>query len=278
MRLEDESAPLREAVPAEYADIVVAVTELGSVTTLMMLLAVLFWWHDRRRSALVISYAVAGLAVLLSVETLLGLPRPPEDVWIASIEVDGYGFPSGHAFAAAVVYGGLVSAYDRGRDWRALLGAGTVVALVSLSRVVLGVHYLGDVLVGAGLGIAFVVLMDRLTRGAPTVGFAIALVLAVPAVYVTGAAPDALLGLGGAIGGVLVAGRIDRLPDLRSRLEAVVLLAVGGAIAVVVQVVETLVTFAPVLVALYAVLVAWVFLAPAVVSLLETAVRESRVA
>lgn len=274
MRLEEESEIVRDAISAEYADIVVAVTELGSPATLIVLLAVLFWCGGRRRSALVISYAVAGLGFILALETLLGLPRPPEAVYLTSIDVEGYGFPSGHAFASAVVYGGLVSVYDRLRDPVALLGAGTLVVAVSLSRVVLGVHYLGDVIVGAILGVAFVAAMNRLSRGMPTVGFAVAVALAIPAVYVTGAAVYAVLALGGAIGGLLTAGWIDRLPPLRSRLEGAVLVVVGSGVLVALQLAEAVVDLTPLLAALYAALVAWIVFAPAVVGWFRTGILE----
>jgi len=197
MRLREQSTVVRNVVPTEYAEVVVFITELGGTTLLMFLLAVLFWCADRRRSALVISYAVAGLALLLSLKAVFELPRPPADAMLLPLEGEreGYGFPSGHAFAAAVVYGGLVSVYDRGDDWRAVAGVSTLVVAVSLSRVALGVHYLGDVIVGAVLGIAFIGVMNRLTRGDPTIGFGIALALAVPAAAVVGTT-DALLGLG----------------------------------------------------------------------------------
>lgn len=280
MRLEEQSAIVRDAVGADYADLIVFVTELGGTTVLMLLLAVLFWCASRRRSALVISYAVAGLALLLSIKTLFGLPRPPADAMLVALESEreGYGFPSGHAFAAVVVYGGLVSAYDRTRDPRALLAAGTLVALVSLSRVALGVHYLGDVIVGAVLGVAFVVAMDRLTGGDPTIGFAIAFVLSIVAVFVVGGTADSLLGLGGSIGGLLAATRLERLPRLRSRLEGGALVVVGSGFVAVVQLVESAVAAVePLLVVLYTTLFAGILLAPAVVGRLEIPTLESTV-
>ncbi|WP_455449181.1 phosphatase PAP2 family protein [Natrinema thermotolerans] len=278
MRLEAQSEAIRGVVPNEYAELVVFVTELGGTTALMVLLAVLFWCVDRRRSALVISYAVAGLALLLSLKALFALPRPPADVMPIPLESEreGYGFPSGHAFAAAVVYGGLVSAYDRAGDPRALAAAAALVALVSLSRVVLGVHYLGDVIVGAALGVAFVAAMDRVTRGDPTIGFAIALALSVPAFVIAGGREDALLGLGGALGGLLGSRRLSVLPALRSRLEAAVVLVVGVGFVALVRGLESIVTTVePLLVVLYAILVAGIFLVPAAVGQLEIGPLES---
>ncbi|WP_222917722.1 phosphatase PAP2 family protein [Natrinema sp. SYSU A 869] len=279
MRLEEQSAVVRDAIPAEYADLIVFVTELGGTTALMFLLAVLFWGVDRRRSALVISYAVAGLALLLSLKALFRLPRPPEDAMLIALEGEreGYGFPSGHAFAATVVYGGLVSAYDRLGDWRAVTAAGALIVAVSLSRVALGVHYLSDVLVGAALGVAFVAVMERLSRGDPTNGFAIALALSVPAIVVASGTEDALLGLGGSIGGVIGSRRLPALPALRSRLEGVALVVLGGTFVAVVQTVESAVApIEPLLVTLYAVLVAGILLVPAAVGRLEIGVFESR--
>ncbi|WP_176548178.1 phosphatase PAP2 family protein [Natrinema sp. CBA1119] len=278
MRLREQSTAVRNIVPTEYAEVVVFITELGGTTLLMFLLAVLFWCADRRRSALVISYAVAGLALLLSLKAAFELPRPPADAMLLPLEGEreGYGFPSGHAFAAAVVYGGLVSVYDRGDDWRAVAGASTLVVAVSLSRVALGVHYLGDVIVGAVLGIAFIGVMNRLTRGDPTIGFGIALALAVPAAAVVGTT-DALLGLGGSIGGLLATRRLEALPALRSRLEGVVLTGLGGGFVALITSVEPVVAAVePLLVVLYAILLAGIVLAPAAVGRLEVGALESR--
>ena len=280
MRLEDESAVIREAVPAEYIDVVVAITQLGGTTVPMFVLAVLFWvaGRHRRRTALVVSYAFAGLGFLLALKALLGLPRPPEDVvaTAADLEMDKYGFPSGHAFAATVIYGGLCAAFDRTRDSRALFAVGTIVVAVALSRVVLGVHYLGDVIVGAALGVAFLAAMNRVTRGDPTTGFAIAVCFAIPALVVTGAGEEALLGVGGSIGGLLATYRLEEYADPapQSRLEGVALAAVGVGGIVAIRAIESLAGLEPVLAALSAVLVGWVFVAPIAVRRVSTVVLE----
>ncbi|MCU4739854.1 phosphatase PAP2 family protein [Natronoglomus mannanivorans] len=287
MRLTDTSRVIRESVPAEVVEIAALVTELGNPSLLMFVLAVVFWLRPsrRRETALVVSYAIAGLAVLLTLETLLSMPRPPEELFRIPQDPDDYGFPSGHAFAAAVVYGGLFSAFVVGRD-RSLarnrgqtalagIGASLLIALVSLSRVVLGVHYLGDVIVGAGLGIAFVLVMEYATAGDPRRGFAIGLVLAIPAVAVTGGTPNAVLALGGSIGGLFGSSRLSVLPDLRSRLEGALLVAIGGSVVGALTALEAVVAaFAPAVVVLYAVVVCWILFAPAIVGRLGSEVLE----
>ena len=75
--------------------------------------------------------------------------------------LDSYSFPSGHTVAATLFYG-VLAAYlislpgmRWGRRLAAALSAVLMVALVALSRVYLGVHYLSDVLAGAAEGCAW---------------------------------------------------------------------------------------------------------------------------
>jgi membrane-associated phospholipid phosphatase len=71
-----------------------------------------------------------------------------------------YSFPSGHTASATVLYGLLacwLAAHARSRRSALLAAAGAVaaVALVALSRMYLGVHYLSDVLAAAAEGSAW---------------------------------------------------------------------------------------------------------------------------
>lgn len=275
-RFVSESALIRERYPAEYADLAVVVTDLGGSTLSICILALLFWLTRRRESLLIVSYATAGLGLILIIKTLLALPRPPATVHLLPLDSDPYGFPSGHAFAAVVVYGGLLSAFDLTRNRLAVMAVTVLITLISLSRVVLGYHYLGDVIAGAVLGAGFLVAMNRLTRGDPQRGFALALVLAVPALVVTGLAEDAVLAFGGALGGLAGSSRLDALPALRSRVEGGLLAVVGCGFIISIVVVESAVDsvvppvgVVPVLVVVYAVLVGGIIVAPAVVGRLD---------
>lgn len=103
----------------------------------------------------------------MAIKPLFGLPRPPggDAVAVGSLlpvgegaayaaiaTAEGFGFPSGHALNAALVWGGLAWAIRLSSPRRRTVAAAVVVVLVSVSRLVLGVHYLIDVVVGAGLG------------------------------------------------------------------------------------------------------------------------------
>jgi len=76
------------------------------------------------------------------------------------------GVPERHTFGSTLVWGGFALIVGEGKRSRAWLAfAGAVVGIVSLSRLVLGVHYLVDVVVGVGLGLvvlgALYVVADR---------------------------------------------------------------------------------------------------------------------
>ncbi|HET9376188.1 MAG TPA: phosphatase PAP2 family protein [Chthoniobacterales bacterium] len=79
------------------------------------------------------------------------------------LDLGGYSFPSGHTMAATLLYG-LLAAFAilvwKGWHWRILaaLGALSAIALVGFSRVVLGAHYLSDVLGAIASGIGWLIL------------------------------------------------------------------------------------------------------------------------
>lgn len=270
MRFPEQSETIREALHGGSTDFWVLITDLGGTTTLMVVAALLFWLTKRHESALIISYAVAGVAFIIGLKALIGLPRPPSELHLIPYENDAYGFPSGHAFASVLVYGGIVATFNFARERLAILVASLLVLLVSISRVVLGVHYLGDVLAGIVVGVGFLIAMERLVAGDPRRGFAIGLILAIPALIITGVGDDALLALGGAIGGLVAMTRLESLPPLRSKIEGAVLTIVGcGAIVAMMSVEPLVATFTPALVVLYAALFITIFLIPAFIGRLD---------
>jgi membrane-associated phospholipid phosphatase len=97
---------------------------------------------------------VVGLTVVF--KAVLGRARPPLAQAVAA--ADGYGFPSGHAAAAAAVCGAAAWLCTiRMRSWRGRIAVWTaaamVAALVGISRVYLGVHWMTDVIGGWAFGI-----------------------------------------------------------------------------------------------------------------------------
>lgn len=76
---------------------------------------------------------------------------------------ESFSTPSGHAQTSAALFGQVAWAAAgtrRGRLWGALLAL--VIALVALSRVYLGVHFPGDILWGAAVGLTLLALYNGL--------------------------------------------------------------------------------------------------------------------
>ena len=119
-----------------------------------------------------------------------------------------YGFASGHAIDSTVTYGALASVLRAGTRWQRLLVASSLVGLVALSRVVLGVHFAVDVVVGIGVGLAYLFVVGRvLDRQVVPILF-LTTALAVTGVIVTGGVLGSMLLLGGVL--LALAGWIRR--------------------------------------------------------------------
>jgi membrane-associated phospholipid phosphatase len=102
--------------------------------------------------------------MLLNVLLKHGFERPRPIFEHPLVTLATYSFPSGHAAYSTMLYG-LLAAYVAHRvdrwHWRlaSVLICGAIVALVVLSRLYLGAHYLSDVLAGVFEGIAWLALV-----------------------------------------------------------------------------------------------------------------------
>jgi membrane protein DedA with SNARE-associated domain/membrane-associated phospholipid phosphatase len=139
-------------------------TALGAGVTLSIVAAVGGIGFAIRRhyseAAILVGSAIFLLIGVHEFKDLIDRPRPADPL----VDADGSSYPSGHA-AYSVVYAWLAAAVTlRLRpSWSggtALLAGGLVLtALIGLSRVYLGVHYLSDVTGGWGLGVCAFAIM-----------------------------------------------------------------------------------------------------------------------
>lgn len=162
--------------PEALVDSMRVLTHAGSVYVLglLTLVAALLLMRHRHRAVavLVLLTFVGSLFVDELLKAAFRRARPAlEDPFV---ELTTHAFPSGHAFDATATYGALalaialVAASSRARTSAAALAI-LLVILVAASRVVLGVHYLSDVLAGVAAGVALVAALVLLLRfRAPT--------------------------------------------------------------------------------------------------------------
>jgi undecaprenyl-diphosphatase len=148
------------------------ITWLGATVTVLSVsvaLGVLEWVERRRLAVLAFMVmVVAGQNLIANlVKVLVDRDRPPVPHLAPS---SGFSFPSGHTAAAAAAWAAVALVLGRGRPVRvkAWLGAGAAVLTVAVaaSRVLLGVHWLTDVIGGAALGFGWFVVCSVAFGGA----------------------------------------------------------------------------------------------------------------
>ncbi len=223
------SKAIREATPPVATEAFVLITELGGLSFLLVALSVLYWVGDRESTATVIGYTLVALTVTLALKQWFAAPRPPRSVQAVAERPDTSGFPSGHAISATVVYGGLVLAREGLRDARYVVTAAAVIFLVGLSRIVIGVHYAGDVLAGYIVGAVILASLWTTVRQRAGVACLVAAVVAVGTIPITAGTEYALLGVGGSLGGASALLRVDPgdLPESPSVAMTAVFVAAG---------------------------------------------------
>jgi len=133
-----------------------AVTRLGSAVVLIPVMSIvaLVDWHRRRDVPTIWFLAIVGVGESLLnnvLKMLVGRDRPPV---VHLVDAGGSSFPSGHSAAAASCWLAIALVARRwspGSAWLVVVAIGTA-CMVALSRTMLGVHWLTDVLAGLIVG------------------------------------------------------------------------------------------------------------------------------
>lgn len=154
---------VHRTAPESLVDTMRVLTYAGSGMALVVvaLLSGALLAHRGRfhAAALVLAAAIGGLVTTPILKAAIRRARPELDE--PYVQLTTYAFPSGHALAATATYGALAivlyTSVRARRERRLLLtGFGALIVLVAASRVVLGAHYLLDVLAGTVGGVALV--------------------------------------------------------------------------------------------------------------------------
>jgi membrane-associated phospholipid phosphatase len=159
------------------------VSALGTFPWIHLFVAITVGWllvrRERRLAIFVAATTISGGLLNGAVKTLVDRPRPSLEGCLLGT-ARGMSFPSGHAMGTTICYGTLLLVgitFVRPRGRQALIAVyGGWVALMALSRMTLGVHYLSDVLGGIALGAAWLAAgtaafeIWRRERGRPMTG------------------------------------------------------------------------------------------------------------
>lgn len=156
------SAVIRSLANPVLDSIAVAFTTLGGfaiMTSLSVAVAAWLLWRGMHAEAALVAATMAlGPALGALTKVLSGRQRPPVEFARIPRPTD-LSFPSGHALAAFLFFGTLVfllfTVEERMSLRSKVLVSAACVAIalaISLSRVYLGVHYLGDIVGGWLLG------------------------------------------------------------------------------------------------------------------------------
>lgn len=158
---------LAPQVPEALVPVLVAVTFLGGpkvvavASTLGTGVGISQDFVDRRTGLRFLAVVGLVLGVSMVLKNGLALPRPP--TILHRIPEDGFGFPSGHATASAGLAFTLAALFEAGSARVRWALATAFVAIISATRVLLGVHYALDVVVGALVGLLAVAIGIRAT-------------------------------------------------------------------------------------------------------------------
>ncbi len=139
------------------------ITHLGEETVFLVISIIFFWCVNKREGYFILLSGLLGTLVNQAAKLACRVPRPwvidPEfqPIGNSKIEATGYSFPSGHTQNVATTFG-CIAAYNRKKRWVTILSV-TVIALVSFSRMYLGVHTPLDVITSLLLSLALVLIL-----------------------------------------------------------------------------------------------------------------------
>ena len=111
---------------------------------MVLLSAFLFWIKEAKKAIFIFFSAGFGGLILFIIKYTVQRVRPLPDVF------DGYSFPSGHSTIVVVFFISLLFVINK-KKFLSMLAIFAIIA-VPVSRVVLGAHFISDVVAGLLLG------------------------------------------------------------------------------------------------------------------------------
>lgn len=137
------------------------------VVTVSVVIAVVCYLQGKKNLSLAFSGAVLALGANSLIKLLVHRTRP-DTLYVESMAIKSYSFPSGHAFGAMVFYGliAYLCYQNLSKPFNLLTAIllGLLILAIGTSRVSLGAHFPSDVLVGWLLGGAALLTIIKLLK------------------------------------------------------------------------------------------------------------------
>ncbi|MFP8888643.1 phosphatase PAP2 family protein [Natrialbaceae archaeon A-CW2] len=238
---------VRDIAPLWLVVLLTVLSFLGSTFYQVPVLLTIYWVSARERAATWLGIVLGSYAFRSLLKHLNDIERPPVDppidpaafpalvrpIYTHPAEIATTSFPSGHTLAATVLWGLLVVDTKIATRRTRVAVAGSVIFTVGLSRVVLGAHYIEDVVAGFLFGVLFLgVALSVRNRSPSSVGatFGLAGVLSLVVVSFTESTTGSVV-LGVSLGALLVWHGRSHLESQASRQYT---LGAGGVFVIVV--------------------------------------------
>ncbi len=145
----------------------VLVTKAGNTLTIIILLIILNIFLSKKNAFVCDILAVLSVASNTLIKYIVSRERP---LVLKLIKQGGYSFPSGHTMISVTIYGFLIyliytNIKNKYLKIILIFLLSCLIFLVSISRIYVGVHFASDVLAGAILGLAELLLMINICYG-----------------------------------------------------------------------------------------------------------------
>ena len=121
-------------------------TLLGDESFYLLVVPIVYWCWRKKVALPLLFILLLNFYLSWALKEWFHLPRPEG---LTMIDADGYGFPSGHAMGAMVLWGYLAWVIN------SYLLSGIIIFFIGLSRVYLGVHFPYDVVGGWTIGFCY---------------------------------------------------------------------------------------------------------------------------
>ena len=138
---------IQNFLPDWIEKIFIGITYFGDAIVYILLLALAFWLLNKKDAIVGIYVLITASFLNFFLKVLIQKPRPTESIRI--VKAEGFSTPSGHSQTSTTVYGWIMLYFKK--IWIYIL-VPILVLLICFSRVVLGVHFIGDIILGFLIG------------------------------------------------------------------------------------------------------------------------------